>query len=125
MKCECETEPVEHEFLIDFKTKSCEPDGEKYICTLMQWMHDKTGIKVLTGSWTRGTSEDKDGPSVPVVESEIKMRAVSDSHNKYEDMELIRSRLQRAYTEFVHVYYPKNKLTHERITNISIQDNVI
>ena len=125
MRCECETEPVEHEFLIEFKTKSCETDGEKYICTLMQWIHDKTGIRILTGSWTRGTSEDKDGPSVPVVESQIKMRVVSDSHNKYEDMDLIHARLQEAYVEFVHEYYPKNKLVHERITNIKINANEI
>ena len=120
MKCECETEPVQHEFIIEFKSKSCETDGEVYICNLMQWFHTDTGIRILRGSWRRGTSANDDGSSVPVVESEIRMRFVSDTHNVYEDKELIKSKLQESYVEFVHTYYPKHPLVHERIMNIGI-----
>ena len=123
MKCECETEPIRHELIIEFRTKSCENDGEAYICNLMTWIHAETGICVLTGSWSRGTSANDDGTTVPAIESLIKLRVVSDSHNIDEDIAIIRSKLEQTYMDFIHEYYPKTPLIHERIIGIKINTN--
>ena len=118
MRCECETEAIEHEFIIVFSSKTYEMDGESYICKLMEWFNEHTEIRILNGSWLRVTTESVDEPSTTRVVSEIKMRVVSDTHNIVEERELLEAKLRQSYLLFARKYYPENPLEHDQIVNI-------